>query len=500
MHEIFAEDVMANETNLKDLLKDPSLLATQGYLAGEWVNGEDGATFDVTNPARGDVIAKVADLSRAQTARAIAAAEAAQKAWAAKTAKERANILRRWYDLMMENADDLGTILTAEQGKPLAEAKGEIGYGASFIEFFAEEAKRIYGETIPGHQPDKRIMVLKQPIGVAASITPWNFPNAMITRKAAPALAAGCSFVARPAAETPLSALVMGVLAERAGIPKGVLSIIPSSRSSEIGKEFCENPAVRKLTFTGSTEVGRILLRQAADQVMKCSMELGGNAPFIVFDDADLDEAVAGAIMCKFRNNGQTCVCANRIYVQAGVYGAFAEKLAAALSQMKIGDGLEDGVALGPLINQDAITKVQEHIADATAKGGTVFYGGESDQGEGFFMPPTIVTGATKDMAVATEETFGPLAPLFKFEDVDEVIELANDTIFGLASYFYAKDLSRVYKVAEALEYGIVGVNTGIISTEVAPFGGVKQSGLGREGSHHGIDDYLELKYICMSV
>lgn len=500
MHEIFAEDVMANETNLKDLLKDPSLLATQGYLAGDWVNGEDGATFDVTNPARGDVIAKVADLSRAQAARAIAAAEAAQKAWAAKTAKERANILRRWYDLMMENADDLGTILTAEQGKPLAEAKGEIGYGASFIEFFAEEAKRIYGETIPGHQPDKRIMVLKQPIGVAASITPWNFPNAMITRKAAPALAAGCSFVARPAAETPLSALVMGVLAERAGIPKGVLSIIPSSRSSEIGKEFCENPAVRKLTFTGSTEVGRILLRQAADQVMKCSMELGGNAPFIVFDDADLDEAVAGAIMCKFRNNGQTCVCANRIYVQAGVYDAFAEKLAAALSQMKIGDGLEDGVALGPLINQDAITKVQEHIADATAKGGTVFYGGESHQGEGFFMPPTIVTGATKNMAVATEETFGPLAPLFKFEDVDEVIELANDTIFGLASYFYAKDLSRVYKVAEALEYGIVGVNTGIISTEVAPFGGVKQSGLGREGSHHGIDDYLELKYICMSV
>jgi succinate-semialdehyde dehydrogenase/glutarate-semialdehyde dehydrogenase len=464
------------------------------------VNGEDGATFDVTNPARGDVIAKVADLSRAQTARAIAAAEAAQKAWAAKTAKERANILRRWYDLMMENADDLGTILTAEQGKPLAEAKGEIGYGASFIEFFAEEAKRIYGETIPGHQPDKRIMVLKQPIGVAASITPWNFPNAMITRKAAPALAAGCSFVARPAAETPLSALVMGVLAERAGIPKGVLSIIPSSRSSEIGKEFCENPAVRKLTFTGSTEVGRILLRQAADQVMKCSMELGGNAPFIVFDDADLDEAVAGAIMCKFRNNGQTCVCANRIYVQAGVYDAFAKKLAAALSQMKIGDGLEEGVALGPLINQDAIAKVQEHIADATAKGGTVFYGGQSHQGEGFFMPPTIVTGATKDMAVATEETFGPLAPLFKFEDVDEVIELANDTIFGLASYFYAKDLSRVYKVAEALEYGIVGVNTGIISTEVAPFGGVKQSGLGREGSHHGIDDYLELKYICMSV
>src|SRR5210317_211451 len=500
MHEIFSEDAMANETNLKDLLKDPSLLATQGYLAGEWVDGEDGATFDVTNPARGDVIAKVADLSRAQTARAIAAAEAAQKEWAAKTAKERANILRSWYDLMMENADDLGTILTAEQGKPLAEAKGEIGYGASFIEFFAEEAKRIYGETIPGHQPDKRIMVLKQPIGVAASITPWNFPNAMITRKAAPALAAGCSFVARPAAETPLSALVMGVLAERAGIPKGVLSIIPSSRSSEIGKEFCENPAVRKLTFTGSTEVGRILLRQAADQVMKCSMELGGNAPFIVFDDADLDEAVAGAIMCKFRINGQTCVCANRIYVQAGVYDAFAKKLAAALSQMKMGDGLADGTHLGPLISDKAIAKVQEHIADATAKGANVIHGVETYQGAGHFLPPTIVTGATRDMAVATQETFGPLAPLFKFDDVDEVIELANDTIFGLASYFYAKDLSRVYKVAEALEYGIVGVNTGIISTEVAPFGGVKQSGLGREGSHHGMEDYLEMKYICMSV
>ena len=401
---------------------------------------------------------------------------------------------------MMENADDLAVILTAEQGKPLAEAKGEIAYGASFIEFFAEEAKRVYGETIPGHQRDKRITVLKQPIGVAASITPWNFPNAMITRKAGPALAAGCAFVARPAKETPLSALVMGVLADRAGLPKGVLSIIPSSRSSEIGKEFCENPIVRKLTFTGSTEVGRVLLKQAADSVMKCSMELGGNAPFIVFDDADLDAAVEGAIMCKFRNNGQTCVCANRIYVQAGVYDAFAQKLAAAVGKMKVGDGLEDGTALGPLINTDAILKVQEHIADATSKGGTVILGGETQQSEGNFMNPTIVTGATREMAVSTEETFGPLAPLFKFEDEDDVIALANDTIFGLASYFYANDLSRVYKVAEALEYGIVGVNTGIISTEVAPFGGVKQSGLGREGSHHGIDDYLEMKYICMSV
>ncbi len=487
-------------TNLAGLLKDPSLLATKGYLAGDWVDGEGAATFDVTNPARGDVICQVADLSRAQAAQAIAAAEKAQKEWAAMTGKERSIILRRWFDLMMANADDLATILTAEQGKPLAEAKGEIVYGASFIEFFAEEAKRIYGETIPGHQRDKRIMVMKQPIGVAASITPWNFPNAMITRKAGPALAAGCAFVARPAAETPLSALVLGVLADRAGIPKGVLSIIPSSRSSEIGKEFCENPVVRKLTFTGSTEVGRILLRQAADSVMKCSMELGGNAPFIVFDDADLDAAVEGAIMCKFRNNGQTCVCANRIYVQAGVYDDFANRLATAVAKMKVGDGLEDGTALGPLINADAITKVQEHIADATSKGAKVILGGDMTQGPGNFINPTIVTGATRDMAVATEETFGPFAPLFKFEDEDEVIALANDTIFGLASYFYAKDLSRVYKVAEALEYGIVGVNTGIISTEVAPFGGVKQSGLGREGSHHGIEDYLEMKYVCLSI
>ncbi|MGC6526777.1 MAG: NAD-dependent succinate-semialdehyde dehydrogenase [Paracoccaceae bacterium] len=492
--------MLDNRTNLASLLKDPSLLATQGYLAGDWVNGEGGATFDVYNPARGDVIAQVADFSRAQASQAIAAAQTAQKEWAVMTAKERSVILRRWFDLMMENADDLAVILTAEQGKPLVEAKGEIAYGASFIEFFAEEAKRVYGETIPGHQRDKRITVLKQPIGVAASITPWNFPNAMITRKAGPALAAGCAFVARPAKETPLSALVMGVLADRAGLPKGVLSIIPSSRSSEIGKEFCENPIVRKLTFTGSTEVGRVLLKQAADSVMKCSMELGGNAPFIVFDDADLDAAVEGAIMCKFRNNGQTCVCANRIYVQAGVYDAFAQKLAAAVGKMKVGDGLEDGTALGPLINTDAILKVQEHIADATSKGGTVILGGETQQSEGNFMNPTIVTGATREMAVSTEETFGPLAPLFKFEDEDDVIALANDTIFGLASYFYAKDLSRVYKVAEALEYGIVGVNTGIISTEVAPFGGVKQSGLGREGSHHGIDDYLEMKYICMSV
>ncbi|SMC77978.1 NAD-dependent succinate-semialdehyde dehydrogenase [Primorskyibacter flagellatus] len=486
-------------TNLKSLLKDPGLLETRGYVGGEWVEGDNG-TFDVTNPARGDVIAQVADLSRAQVADAIAQAETAQKDWAQWTGKERAAVMRKWFDLMMKHQDDLGIILTAEQGKPLAEAKGEVAYGAAFIEFFGEEAKRIYGEMIPGHQRDKRLMVIKQPIGVAASITPWNFPNAMITRKAGPALAAGCAFVARPAKETPLSAIAMAVLAERAGIPAGVFSVVTSSSSSEIGKEFCENPGIRKLTFTGSTEVGRILLKQAADQVMKCSMELGGNAPFIVFDDADLDAAVEGAIMCKFRNNGQTCVCANRIYVQDGVYDAFAEKLRARVAAMKVGDGLEEGTDLGPLINAGAIDKVQEHIADAKAKGAEVILGGEANGMEGNFFGPTIVKGATREMAFATEETFGPLAPLFRFTDEDEVIAMANDTIFGLASYFYAKDLSRVYKVAEALEYGIVGVNTGIISTELAPFGGVKQSGLGREGSHHGIEDYLEMKYVCLSV
>ena len=486
-------------TDLASLLKDPELLATKAYLAGEWKEGTGGRTFDVTNPARGDVVATVSDCDREQTAAVIDQAYAAQKEWAAKTAKERAGILRNWFDLMVENADDLAAILTAEQGKPLAEAKGEIMYGASFIEWFAEEGKRVYGETIPGHQPDKRITVIRQPIGVAAAITPWNFPNAMITRKAAPALAAGCAFVVRPATLTPLSALAMGVLADRAGLPKGVFSVVPSSSASAIGKEFCENPKVAKLSFTGSTEVGRILLKQAADQVMKCSMELGGNAPFIVFDDADLDAAIEGAIACKFRNNGQTCVCANRIYVQDGVYDAFAEKLAARLKQMKVGDGFE-GADLGPLIEPSAMDKVREHIEDAKAKGGEVFYGGNAHELGGMFFEPTIVTGVTQEMKVATEETFGPLAPLFRFKDEDEVIQKANDTIFGLASYFYAKDLSRVYKVAEALEYGIVGVNTGIISTEVAPFGGVKQSGLGREGSKHGIDDYLEMKYICMSV
>jgi succinate-semialdehyde dehydrogenase/glutarate-semialdehyde dehydrogenase len=385
-------------------------------------------------------------------------------------------------------------------GKPFAEAKGEVAYGASYVEWFGEEAKRTYGETIPGHQRDKRLTVLRQPIGVVGAITPWNFPNAMIARKCGPALAAGCGFVGRPASETPLSALALAVLAERAGIPPGLFSIIPSKRSSDIGREFCENPLVRKLTFTGSTEVGRILLRQAADQVLKCSMELGGNAPFIVFDDADLDAAVQGAIASKYRNNGQTCVCANRIYVQAGVHDAFADKLAAAVAALRVGDGLAETVDLGPMITLDALEKVEAHIADATARGARVVTGGGRHERGGLFFQPTILTGMTQDMAVAGEETFGPVAPLFRFETEDEAVRLANDTIFGLASYFYARDIGRITRVQEALEYGIVGVNTGLISTEVAPFGGVKQSGLGREGSRHGIEDYLEMKYICLSV
>ena len=476
---------MTDTDDLKSLLGDPSLLETRACIAGEWVEGEGGKTFDVTNPATGKVIARVADASRAQVAQAIRAAHEAMGEWAARTAKERANILRRWFDLMMQNQDDLGRILTAEQGKPLAEARGEIAYGASFIEWFGEEAKRVYGETIPGHQPDKRLSVIRQPIGVVGSITPWNFPNAMITRKCAPALAVGCGFVGRPASETPLSALALAVLGERAGLPRGIFSIAPSSSSSEIGKEFCENPLIRKLTFTGSTEVGRILLRQAADQVLKCSMELGGNAPFIVFDDADLDAAVEGAMASKYRNNGQTCVCANRIYVQDGVYDAFAQKLAEAVDKLTVGDGMKEGTTTGPLINRPAVEKVQEHIADALAKGARVVTGGQPI--EGLFFQPTVITGVTDDMQVSTEETFGPLAPLFRFKTEDEVIARANDTIFGLAAYVYARDIGRITRVQESLEYGIVGVNTGIISTEMAPFGGIKQSGLGREGSRHGI-------------
>ena len=491
---------MLEKTNLSTLLNDPSLLAVKAYVAGEWIDADDGAAFDVINPARGDVVARVPDLGVAETRRAIAAAESVQKEWAAKTAKERSTLLLEWYRLMIENADDLGAILTAEMGKPFAEAKGEILYGASFIQWFGEEAKRIYGETIPGHQTDKRLMVIKQPVGVVASITPWNFPNAMIARKVAPALAVGCTFVGRPASETPLSALAMAALAERAGIPKGVFSVVTSKRSSEIGQEFCSNHAVRKITFTGSTEVGRILLRQAGDQVKKVSMELGGNAPFIVFNDADIDAAVEGAMISKYRNNGQTCVCANRIYVQAGVYDEFAEKLSKATGNLKLGDGFTDGVNTGPLINQDAVEKVESHIADATSRGGTVLTGGSRHELGGYWFEPTVISDVTQDMLIAHDETFGPVAPLFKFDSEDEVLALANDTIFGLAAYFYAKDISRVVRVSEALEYGIVAVNTGLFSTETAPFGGVKQSGLGREGSHHGVEDFLEMKYICLSI
>jgi len=494
------KEMLDTATDLRSLLKDPALLATKAFVAGDWVDADDGATFEVTNPARGDVICTVPDMSRAETARAIEAARVAMKGWAARAAKERAQVMRKWFDLMIANQEDLALILTAEMGKPLAEARGEIAYGASFIEWFGEEAKRIYGETIPGHMADKRISVIKQPIGVVGSITPWNFPNAMIARKAGPALAVGCGFVCRPASETPLSALAMAVLGERAGLPKGILSVVTSNKASDIGKEFCENPTVRKLTFTGSTQVGRILLRQAADQVMKCSMELGGNAPFLVFDDADLDLAVQGAMASKFRNNGQTCVCANRIYVQAGVYDAFAQKLSDAVMALKVGDGLKDGTEAGPLINEKAVTKVEDHIKDVLEHGGAVVTGGHRHAMGGTFFEPTVLTGVTQEMKVSSEETFGPVAPLFKFETEEEAIEKANATIFGLASYFYARDIGRITRVQEGLEYGIVGVNTGIISTEVAPFGGVKQSGLGREGSHHGVEDYLELKYICLSV
>ncbi len=488
---------MLDHTNLKSLLNDPSLLCSQAFVAGEWINADSGETFDVTNPARGDVLASLPDLGVAETRRAIDAANGAQKAWAARTGKDRAAILRKWFDLIVANADDLGMILTAEMGKPFAEGRGEVLYGASFIEWFSEEAKRIYGETIPGHMPNARITVLKQPVGVVSSITPWNFPNAMIARKVAPALAVGCTFVARPAKETPLSALALALLAERAGVPAGVFSVVTNSRASIIGKEFCDNPIVRKLTFTGSTEVGRILMRQGAEQIMKMSMELGGNAPFIVFDDADLDKAVEGAMISKYRNNGQTCVCANRIYVQSAVYDAFAEKLAAAVNAMKVGDGLDDGVTAGPLISEDALAKVEEHIADAVSKGAKITAGGKRHALGGTFFEPTILTGVTSDMMVTNDETFGPVAPLFKFETEEEVVKAANDTIYGLASYFYSNDLSRVHRVQEALEYGMVGVNTGLISTELAPFGGVKQSGIGREGSHHGTEDYLEMKYIC---
>ncbi|MFK0333963.1 NAD-dependent succinate-semialdehyde dehydrogenase [Rhizobium sp. NPDC090275] len=492
---------MALSDTLLSRLKDPSLATDKGLIAGKWqAEGDGGATFDVTNPSTGEVIATLPDMTRADAASAIGAAYAAQKLWAKKTGKERAEVLRKLYDLIVANVDDLAVILTMEMGKPLVEARGEILYGASYVEWFGEEAKRVYGDTIPGHQQDKRIIVLKQPIGVVASITPWNFPNAMLARKFAPAVAAGCSMVSKPAAETPLSALALALLAERAGLPAGVFNVVTSKKSADIGLEFTENDKVRKLTFTGSTGVGKILMRQGAEQILKLGLELGGNAPFIVFDDADVDAAVEGAMISKYRNNGQTCVCANRIYVQARIYDSFAEKLAKKVSAMKVGDGFEQGVVAGPLITEKAVEKVEEHIADALEKGAAVAVGGKRDARGGLFFQPTILTGVTSVMKVAKEETFGPVAPLFRFETEDEVIEMANDTEFGLASYFYAKDLSRVFRVAEAMEYGMVGINTGAISTEVAPFGGIKQSGQGREGSKYGIDDYVEVKYLCLHV
>ncbi|MBS0509154.1 MAG: NADP-dependent succinate-semialdehyde dehydrogenase [Proteobacteria bacterium] len=477
-------------------LKDPSLLREQCFIDGQWVGAEQ--TIAVTNPATGAHIASVPKLGAAHARQAIEAANRAWPAWRARTAKERAALLKRWFELIMAHQDDLATIMTMEQGKPLAEAKGEIAYAASFIEWFAEEGKRVYGDTIPAPVASQRIVVTKEPIGVCAAITPWNFPAAMITRKAGPALAAGCTMVVKPASQTPLSALALAVLAERAGIPAGVLSVVTGA-AGDIGTELATNPLVRKLTFTGSTEVGRTLMQQTAATIKKVSMELGGNAPFIVFDDADLDAAVEGALVSKYRNAGQTCVCANRLYVHAKVYDAFAQKLVAAVRVMQVGDGLQDGVRIGPLIDAKAVAKVEEHIADATAKGARVLTGGKRHALGQSFFEPTVLADVTKTMAVAREETFGPLAPLFRFETEDEVVALANDTEFGLASYFYARDLGRVWRVAERLEYGMVGVNTGLISNEVAPFGGVKQSGIGREGSHYGIEDYLVVKYINMA-
>ena len=478
-------------------LNDSTLLRQQAYIDGQWVDADSAKTFDVLNPATKAKLGTVPLMGAAETHRAIDAANAALPAWRAKTAKERANILKKWFELVMASADDLATIMTAEQGKPLAEARGEVVYGASFIEWFAEEAKRVYGDTVPAPAVDKRIVVIKQPIGVVASITPWNFPIAMITRKCAPALAAGCTVVAKPAEDTPYSALALAELAERAGIPKGVFNVV-TGNPREIGPEITSNPIVRKVSFTGSTEVGKLLMRQSADTVKKMSLELGGNAPFIVFDDADLDAAVAGVMASKYRNTGQTCVCANRIYVQDGVYDAFAAKLATSVKALKVGDGFEAGVSQGPLINDAAIAKVERLVADAVSKGAKVVTGGKRHELGGTFYTPTILIDVTNDMACANEEIFGPVAPLYRFTDEADVIHKANDTPFGLAAYFYARDIGRVWRVAEALEYGIVGINEGIISTEVAPFGGIKESGLGREGGAYGIEDFLEVKYLCM--
>jgi succinate-semialdehyde dehydrogenase/glutarate-semialdehyde dehydrogenase len=477
-------------------LKDPDLFRRQAYIGGRWCDADSGATLEVNNPATGTIMGTVPMMGANETWRAIEAAKDAFVGWSRKPAKERSILLRGWYDLIMANVDDLGALMTAEQGKPLAEAKGEVAYAASFIEWFAEEAKRVYGDTIPSPWNDRRLVVIKQPIGVCAAITPWNFPTAMIGRKAGPALASGCTVVAKPAESTPYSALALAVLAERAGIPPGVLNVLTGD-AKEIGGEMTSNPDVRKITFTGSTEVGRLLMKQSSATVKKLSLELGGNAPFIVFDDADLDAAVEGAIISKYRNAGQTCVCANRLYVQAGVYDAFAEKLVAAVGKLKVGDGFDPEVLQGPLIDYAAVEKVEEHIQDAVSKGGHVLLGGKRHALGRTFFEPTVLVDVTPQMKVAKEETFGPLAPLFRFETDEEAIQMANDTEFGLASYFYSRDIGRAWRAAEALECGMIGVNTGLISNEVAPFGGVKQSGLGREGSHYGIDEFVEVKYLC---
>jgi succinate-semialdehyde dehydrogenase / glutarate-semialdehyde dehydrogenase len=478
-------------------LKDMGLFRQQCYIDGAWVDADDKSTLTVFNPADGQQIGSVPKLGAAETRRAIEAANAALPAWRARTAKDRAAILRRWHDLMMAHQEDLAILMTVEQGKPLAESRGEIAYGASFIEWFAEEAKRVYGDTIPAQAPDRRIVVIKQPIGVCAAVTPWNFPNAMITRKAGPALAAGCTMVIKPASQTPYSALALCELAERAGIPKGVLSVV-TGPAGPIGKELTTHPLVRKFTFTGSTEVGKQLMQQCAGTVKKVSLELGGNAPFIVFDDADLDSAIEGLMASKYRNTGQTCVCANRVFVQSGVYDEFARRFAERVSTMKVGNGLEDGVVQGPLIDMKAVEKVEEHIADALGKGARVLTGGKRhERGEQYFQP-TVLADVTPDMKITHEETFGPVAPLYRFDTEEELLRLANDTEYGLAAYFYSRDIGRVWRVAEGIESGIVGINVGIISTEVAPFGGVKESGIGREGSKYGMDEFLEVKYLCL--
>jgi succinate-semialdehyde dehydrogenase / glutarate-semialdehyde dehydrogenase len=476
-------------------LQDPKLFRQACYINGAWIEGRDG--IDVDNPATGEIVGTVPRLGRAETRQAIDAASRAFPAWRRKTAKERAAVMRRWFDLMLANQDDLARLMTTEQGKPLAESKGEVAYAASFLEWFGEEAKRIYGDTIPQQQPDKRLLVVKEPIGVVACITPWNFPLAMITRKAGPAIASGCTVVLKPASQTPFSALALAELAERAGVPPGVFNVITGS-AGDIGAELTSNPIVRKLSFTGSTETGKVLMAQSASTVKKLSLELGGNAPFIVFDDADLDAAVEGAMASKYRNTGQTCVCANRLLVQDAVHDAFAAKLVDAVKKLTPAPGLDAGATQGPLIDDRAVEKVESHIADATAKGARILVGGRRHARGGRFFEPTILTGVTPAMAVAKEETFGPVAPLFRFSTEADAIALANDTEFGLAAYFYGRDIGRIWRVAEALEYGIVGINTGIISTEVAPFGGVKESGLGREGSKYGIDEFLEIKYLCM--